>query len=65
MAGSLGTLRMMYALGVRYLTLTHVRNTPWADSATDEPGVGGLSPFERNPTAKPAICASVASPAMI
>jgi membrane dipeptidase len=22
-----------------------VRNTPWADSATDEPGVGGLSPF--------------------
>lgn len=44
-AGSLGTLRMMYALGVRYMTLTHVRNTPWADSATDEPGVGGLSPF--------------------
>ncbi|HEX6498075.1 MAG TPA: dipeptidase [Micromonosporaceae bacterium] len=46
-ACSLGTLRMMYALGVRYLTLTHVENTPWADSATDEPKVGGLSAFGR------------------
>ena len=46
-AESLGTLRMMYALGVRYMTLTHVRNTPWADSATDEPAVGGLSDFGR------------------
>jgi membrane dipeptidase len=46
-ASSLGTLRMMYALGVRYLTLTHTRNTPWADSATDEPAVGGLSDFGR------------------
>ncbi|MFI9627196.1 dipeptidase [Streptomyces sp. NPDC052042] len=42
---SLGTLRALYALGVRYMTLTHNDNIAWADSATDEPGVGGLSPF--------------------
>ena len=42
---SLGTLRMLFDLGVRYLTLTHNDNTPWADSATDDPGVGGLSAF--------------------
>ncbi|MFI8189915.1 dipeptidase [Streptomyces sp. NPDC085946] len=46
-AGSLGTLRGLYALGVRYLTLTHNDNVAWADSATDEPGVGGLSAFGR------------------
>ncbi|MBR7744475.1 dipeptidase [Phycicoccus sp. BSK3Z-2] len=44
---SLGALRMLFALGVRYLTLTHNDNTPWADSATDEPVLGGLSPFGR------------------
>lgn len=44
---SLGTLRMLFALGVRYLTLTHNDNVPWADSATDEPVVGGLSDFGR------------------
>ncbi len=42
---SLATLRALHALGVRYLTLTHNDNTPWADSATDEPAVGGLSDF--------------------
>ncbi|GAA2960903.1 MULTISPECIES: dipeptidase [Streptomyces] len=44
---SLGTLRSLYALGVRYMTLTHNDNTDWADSATDAPGVGGLSQFGR------------------
>lgn len=42
---SMGALRMLYALGVRYLTLTHNDNTPWADSATDEPVHHGLSAF--------------------
>jgi membrane dipeptidase len=47
-AGSLGVLRMLYALGVRYLTLTHNSNVGWADSATDEPAAGGLSDFGRD-----------------
>jgi membrane dipeptidase len=42
---SLATLRGLYELGVRYMTLTHNDNIAWADSATDEPSVGGLSPF--------------------
>jgi membrane dipeptidase len=44
---SLGTLRALYALGVRYMTLTHNRNLPWADAATDEPAAGGLTDFGR------------------
>jgi membrane dipeptidase len=47
-AGSLGVLRMMHALGVRYMTLTHNENVPWADSATDVPVLGGLSDFGRD-----------------
>ena len=46
-ASSLGVLRMFYELGVRYMTLTHNRNTGWADSATDKPDAGGLSEFGR------------------
>jgi membrane dipeptidase len=44
---SLFTLRAYYELGVRYLTLTHGRNTDWADSATDTPRHDGLTPFGR------------------
>jgi membrane dipeptidase len=47
-AGSLGVLRMLYALGVRYLTLTHNANVGWADSATDEVAAGGLTDFGRD-----------------
>jgi membrane dipeptidase len=42
---SLATLRALYELGVRYLTLTHNANTDWADSATDEPKHHGLTAF--------------------
>jgi membrane dipeptidase len=42
---SLGALRMLYALGARYMTLTHNHNNPWADSATDEPEHDGLTTF--------------------
>ncbi|WP_330339581.1 dipeptidase [Streptomyces sp. NBC_00557] len=46
-ANSLGILRGLYALGVRYMTLTHNSNVDWADSATDEPRAGGLTAFGR------------------
>ncbi len=42
---SLGVLRMLYALGARYLTLTHAETLDWADSATDEPRHHGLTTF--------------------
>jgi membrane dipeptidase len=42
---SMATLRSLFALGVRYLTLTHNDNVAWADSATDTPALGGLSRF--------------------
>lgn len=43
--GSLGALRMLHELGVRYLTLTHNANVGWADSATDRPDARGLTDF--------------------
>ena len=45
--GSLAVLRMYHRLGVRYLTLTHNDNVAWADSATDERVLGGLSDVGR------------------
>jgi membrane dipeptidase len=45
--GSLAVLRMLHALGARYLTLTHNKNVSWADSATDAPASGGLTAFGR------------------
>ncbi|XP_023413801.1 dipeptidase 1 [Loxodonta africana] len=47
---SLGVLRTLYHLGMRYLTLTHNCNTPWADNwlvdtGTDDAQSQGLSPF--------------------
>lgn len=44
---SLAVLRQEYALGARYLTLTHFKTLAWADSATDAPTHDGLTDFGR------------------
>jgi membrane dipeptidase len=38
-------LREYAELGVRYMTLTHMRNTDWADASTEAPVHNGLSDF--------------------
>lgn len=42
---SLAVLRMAYSLGARYMTLTHVKNTDWADAAGDQAAHHGLTAF--------------------
>lgn len=41
----LAVLRMYQRLGIRAMTLTHFRNTEWADSSTDKPAHNGLTAF--------------------
>ncbi|MEV0900638.1 dipeptidase [Actinoplanes sp. NPDC049802] len=43
LGGSLGVLRSLARLGIRYVTLTHNHHTSWADSATQDPVHGGLT----------------------
>src|ERR1700683_1058249 len=42
---SLANLDKFFALGVRYMTLTHTMNTDWADASTDQPAHNGLTDF--------------------
>jgi membrane dipeptidase len=44
---SLGAMRDFYALGVRYMTLTHNVSTDWADAALGEARHNGLTEFGR------------------
>ena len=43
----LAVLRTYADLGVRYLTLTHTNNTPWADSSAKPGEHNGLTDFGR------------------
>ncbi len=45
--GELSNLKRLYDEGCRYMTLTHSKSLSWADSATDESRVNGLSEFGR------------------
>ena len=43
----LAMLRMFFALGARYMTLTHTNHTPWADTSSKPPEHNGLTDFGR------------------
>jgi membrane dipeptidase len=45
MKHDLDVLRQYASLGVRYMTLTHMRSTDWADASTDSAAHNGLSDF--------------------
>jgi len=45
MGNDLAVLRTFGALGVRYMTLTHMENNEWADSSTAKPEHNGLTDF--------------------
>jgi membrane dipeptidase len=45
MGNDLAVLRTFAALGVRYMTLTHMQNNEWADSSTAKPEHNGLTAF--------------------
>ena len=49
--GDLRLLRRFHDLGVRYMTLTHVRTIGWADSATDAPRRPAMASICRATTA--------------
>ncbi len=48
MGNDLSVLRTFAALGVRYMTLTHMDNNEWADSSTDKPAHNGLTDFGKS-----------------
>jgi membrane dipeptidase len=48
MDNDLGVLRQFAALGVRYMTLTHTKNTDWADSSGEAGAHNGLTPFGKD-----------------
>jgi len=48
----LANLDKFYALGVRYMTLTHTVNTDWADSSGDKSAHNGLTPFGKQVVAE-------------